>query len=189
MIICPLCLIQISDREYHSKICMAKEYKTIIEIRKDCKECGKDIVDARYRTFCSAECRVRFNNKKRAGYGLAWQRAKRASIASQPSKDKCQCLICGKWYVQVCSHTAQVHKMNGRQYREYFELEVKRGVVPEWYRKLKGDQAIDNETYKNLEAGAGFRFKKGQIGCGVYKRSPITMERLKRQGKNMGTHN
>jgi hypothetical protein len=76
--------------------------------------------------------------------------------------------------------------MTGREYREYFELEVKRGVVPEWYRKLKGDQAIDNETYKNLEKGARFRFKKGQKGIGTYKRSPITMERLKNQGNRIG---
>ena len=69
--------------------------------------------------------------------------------------------------------------MTGREYREYFELEVKRGVVPEWYRKLKGDIALDNETYKNLENGAKFRFKKGQAGVGVYKRAPATLDKLK----------
>ncbi len=69
------------------------------------------------------------------------------------------------------------------EYREYFKLEVKRGVVPDWYRKLKGEQAIDNETYKNLIKGAKFRFKKGQEGVGVYKRSPITLDRLKNQHK------
>lgn len=150
-----------------------------IEIRQDCKVCGKDIVNTRYRTYCSAICRRKFFNKKYSQLHTGWNRKKRDEIASVPSEDKCQCLICGKYYTQVCSHTHQVHGMNGRAYREYFKLEVKRGVVPEWYRKLKGDQAIDNETYKNLEAGAGFRFKKGQEGVGVYKRSPITIDRLK----------
>ena len=77
------------------------------------------------------------------------------------------------------SHTYQVHELTGREYREKFELEVKRGVVPEWYRKLKGDIALDNETYKNLEKGAKFRFKKGSKIAGRYERSPVTIEKLK----------
>jgi hypothetical protein len=51
--------------------------------------------------------------------------------------------------------------------------------VPQWYRDLKGDQAIDNETYKNLEHGAKYRFKKSQKGVGVYRRAPATIARLK----------
>ena len=150
-----------------------------IEIRADCKVCGGEIVHNRFRTFCGAKCRNRFNNQKHAKYGLEWQRARRAKIASVPSEDKCQCLVCGKWYVQICTHAYQVHGLLGREYREKFDLEVKRGVVPQWYRDLKGDQAIDNETYKNLEQGAKYRFKKGQKGLGVYHRSPATIARLK----------
>ena len=157
-----------------------------VELRDNCKMCGGSLPNARYRTFCSTKCRNKANNKKQAdsGYNTKWQKDKRDSVAIVPSDKKCQCLICGKWYVQVCSHVHQVHGMTGREYREYFELEVKRGVVPDWYRKLKGDQAIDNETYKNLAKGAKFRFKKGQEGVGVYKRSPITLERLKNQHKS-----
>jgi hypothetical protein len=157
-----------------------------VEIRDTCKVCGGPLPNARYRTYCSTKCRVKANNKKQAdsGYNKKWQKDKRDKVAVVPSDKKCQCLICGKWYVQVCSHVYQVHGMTGREYREYFELEVKRGVVPDWYRKVKGDQAIDNETYKNLVKGAKFRFKKGQEGVGVYKRSPITLERLKNQHKS-----
>jgi hypothetical protein len=86
--------------------------------------------------------------------------------------------VCGKWYVQVGSHAFLRHGMIARQYREKFELEVKKGITPEWYRKLKGDQALDNETYKNLEKGMKFRFKKGDKKAGHYKRSPITIKRL-----------
>ena len=152
-----------------------------VEIRDTCKICGGPLPNARYRTYCSAKCRNKRNNAKQmaSGYATAYQKARRDKIASKPDAEKCQCLICGKWYTQVCSHVVQVHGMTGREYREYFELEVKRGIVPEWYRKLKGDQAIDNETYKNLVKGAKFRFKKGQEGVGVYKRSPITINRLR----------
>jgi len=89
-------------------------------------------------------------------------------------------MLCGLWYIQLGTHVYQVHGMTGREYREHFNLEVKRGTVPEWYRKLKGDQALDNETFKNLENGAKFRFKKGQKGVGVYDRSPITIAKLKK---------
>jgi hypothetical protein len=150
-----------------------------IEIRADCKVCGGDITDNRYRTYCSAVCRNKFNNQKYKEIQAKWQLDKYDKIASVPDPEhKCQCLICGKWYVQVGSHVYLRHGMTGREYREKFELEVKRGILPEWYRKLKGDQALDNETYLNLEKGMKYRFKKGQKGIGKYKRSPVTLERL-----------
>ena len=152
-----------------------------VEYRDRCKVCGKP-PKGRFRTYCSTKCRNERNNEKQAkkGYGTDWNRKKRDREASIPDpENKCQCLICGKWYVQVCSHVYQVHGMTGREYREYFELEVKKGVVPEWYRKVKGDIAFDNETYLNLRKGAKFRFKKGQEGVGKYKRSETTLERLR----------
>jgi predicted transcriptional regulator len=155
---------------------MVKTWK--VEFRDNCKVCGEPLPNARYRTFCSTKCRNKFYNKKNQKNNTAWQRAQRDKEASVPSPDKVQCLICGKWYVQVCSHVWSVHKMTGREYREHFELEVKRGVAPAWYRKSKGEQALENKTYQNLEAGEKFRFKKGGA-IPVYKRSPITLERLK----------
>lgn len=160
---------------------MTRTFK--VEIRKDCKICSKPLPNARFRTYCSKECRNKRNNQKNAGKSVEWQRARRDKEASIPSENKCQCLMCGKYYVQVGTHVVQVHGMTGREYREYFDLEVKRGIVPEWYRKLKGDQTLDNETYKNLEVGAKFRFKKGDERAGNYKRSHITLERLKNQHK------
>ena len=159
-----------------------------VEIRSDCKTCGGALPNARFRTYCSKECRSKVYNGRYSAKYTEWQRQKRDRIASIPSEDKCQCLVCGKWYVQVCSHAYVKHGMTGREYREYFKLEVKRGVTPEWYRKMKGEQAMDNQTWKNLEKGAKFRFKKGQEGIGVYERSPITIERLKEQIKPVHTH-
>ena len=150
-----------------------------IEIRADCKVCSEEIVDNRFRTYCSEVCRNKFNNQKYKVRQAEWQLARYDKIASIADPEhKCQCLICGKWYVQVGSHVYLRHGMTGREYREKFELEVKRGILPEWYRKLKGDQAIDNETYLNLEKGTKYRFTKGQKGIGKYKRSPVTLERL-----------
>lgn len=158
-----------------------------IDVRKDCKVCGGSL-PKRFRTYCSAQCRNKFFNKKNAWRGLEWQRAKRAREATEPSDKKVQCLVCGKWYVQVCTHSFQVHNMNGREYREYFNLEVKRGVVPGWYREMKGEQALNNGTYKNLKNGRKFRYKKGSKIAGRYKRSPVTLARLSNLKKIYGKH-
>lgn len=154
-----------------------------VEIRENCKVCGGKLLNNRYRTYCSTKCRQRYYNQKNADKSLEWQRKRRDEIAKTPSKNKCQCLICGRWYIQVATHIYQVHGMTGREYREHFGLEVKKGTVPEWYRKKKGDQALENKTYKNLEKGSKFRFKKGQDGVGAYKRSEITLNRLREQIK------
>jgi hypothetical protein len=69
--------------------------------------------------------------------------------------------LCSNWYIQVASHTRQKHKLSGREYKEEFALPVSRGVIPQWYRQLKGKLAVDNGTYKNLEAGKLKRYKKG----------------------------
>ena len=155
-----------------------------VEIRDDCKICGSPLPNSRHRTYCSKKCRNKANNTKSADYGVNWQRAKRDKIASIADPDKMQCLICKKWYVQVGSHIVQVHKMTCREYREKFDLEVKRGITPSWYRKEKGDQALANGTYKNLEASVKYRFKEGDK-VGVYHRSHITMERLRNLNKQI----
>jgi len=61
-----------------------------------------------------------------------------------------------------------------------FDLEVKKGVVPTWYKEMKGDQAIGNGTVGNLKKGKKFWFKKGDKKAGKYHRSHITLERLKK---------
>lgn len=153
-----------------------------VEFRKTCKVCNKPITGKRFRTYCSDECRNKFFNKKYAYKHTIWNRNQRDKIASIPDKNKVQCLVCGKYYVQVGTHIVQVHGMTGREYREAYDLEVKRGIVPGWYRELKGDQAIENGTVENLKAGAKFRFKKGDK-VGNYKRSPVTIARIREMQK------
>jgi hypothetical protein len=165
-----------------------KKNKWVVEIRDSCKVCGGKLPNSRFRTYCSTKCRTRRNNKKQvdSGYSMLYQRKRHDEAASVPGPDKVQCLLCGKWYVQLGTHVFQRYGMTGREYRELFDLEVKRGIVPEWYRKLKGNIALDNNTYKNLEKGANFRFKHGQKGVGVYKRSETTIEWLRNLHKTRG---
>jgi len=149
-----------------------------IEIRTHCKVCGTKL-GYRQRTFCSKTCRESIYYQRYKERITEWTRNRLQEKLKASGKELVQCLICGRWYIQLGNHVFQVHKMSAREYREEFNLEVKRGTTPAWFRKLKGDIALENETYKNLKAGKKFRFKKGDLGLGKYKRSPVTMERLK----------
>ncbi len=158
-----------------------------IEIRTTCKICGNKL-GYRQRTFCSATCRNKSYSIKaiKSGYSKEYQRKRQDLLASKPSNKKVQCLICGKWYVQLGSHLVQRHGYNTcREYREEFGLEVKRGVVPKWYRKMKGDTTLKNGTYKNLKAGEKYWFKLNDEKAGKYKRSQITLERVSLLGKRL----
>ena len=100
-------------------------------------------------------------------------------LKSKSQEKKVQCLICKRWYILVRFRCCSTARYLLREYREDYELEVKRGIVPKWYRELKGQQALENGTVENLKKGKKYWFKKGQEGLGKYKRSPITLERLK----------
>lgn len=128
-----------------------------VEFRKTCKICGQPITENRYRTYCSAKCRNQRNYKKYYIYQQEWSRNKRGGYS--PNKKKC--IICGKWYRQVGSHITQRHGMTAREYRELYNLPVKRGILPPDLRELKGEQAKENGTYNNLKAGKKYRYKKG----------------------------
>lgn len=125
--------------------------------------------------FCSTTCRNKTYQKRMS----AWQRARYDQLASIKDDDKIQCKICGRWYVQVGGHIAQRHDMTAREYREYFNMEVSKGIIPAYYKALKGELALGNGTYKNLTAGAGWRYKFGDPRAGRYVRSPITVARLR----------
>lgn len=149
-----------------------------VEIRKTCKECG-ELLHKRQRTYCSKKCRLKATNKKHSKMQVQWERNKRDKEASIPSKNKLQCQICGKWYTQVGSHVVQVHNMTAREYKEQYGFDVKKGQLPEDYRKLKKQRVFENKTVENLKEGEKYRFKKNQKGIGTYKRSEETLERLK----------
>jgi len=149
-----------------------------IEIRTHCKVCGGKIGIKRFRTYCSHQCRTKFNNQ---GSYLKYNKNEgQRARAGAKVEGKIQCLLCLSWYWKVGAHIAQRHKMTAREYREEQNLEVKRGITPPHLRKIWGQNALDNKMDKQLiKTGAKTRFKKGQKGLGKYERSPVTMARLK----------
>jgi len=132
-----------------------------VKSRKTCAICGKIITTKRFRSYCSDTCRNKRNSIKYKKYRSIMQTKRYDALASIPSKEKKQCKICHRWYVQLGSHIVQRHGMTAREYREKFNLPLKKGIVPKWYKKLKGDQALENKTCKNLKSGKKFRYKKG----------------------------
>jgi hypothetical protein len=127
-----------------------------VEVRKDCKICGGPLPNSRFRTYCSPRCRNKEYSKRYRQQRNEWQRNKWGKY----SADKLQCMICGKWYVQIGTHVVQRHKMTAREYREDMGLPLKRGVVPAWYRKEKGETAMENGTVENLKIGKKFWYVK-----------------------------
>jgi hypothetical protein len=162
-----------------------KGAKFKVEIRKNCKVCGGKIVTNRFRTYCSEQCRNKFHYRRsREKMGAdAFNRRQREYLYKKRLKlgrELIKCEICGKYFVQICSHVVQTHKMTAREYKKEFGFDVKRGKVPFWYRGLKGSIAKKNGTEINvIEKGKKYWFKKSQKGVGVYERSPETLERLK----------
>ena len=66
-----------------------------------------------------------------------------------------------------------------KNYRKHFELEVKRGLLTESEREVLRDHVFSNGTVNNLKKGKKFWFKKGDKRAGKYKRSPITLQKLR----------
>lgn len=126
-------------------------------MNKNCIECGKPITKKKCYKFCCAKCRQKNTNRRWYQNQKLWSQNKRGAY----SKNKVLCLICGKYYVQVGSHIVQTHNITARKYREQYDLPVKRGILPLWYRKIKRDLAIENKTADNIKKDNGFRFKKG----------------------------
>lgn len=131
-----------------------------VKFRESCQNCETWLVD-KQRSFCSEQCRhASYRNKYKQRNALK-QREKRLLEAEKPDPQKIQCLICSRWYTQVGSHVRQQHNLTAQEYKEQFELPLSRGVIPKWYREAKGLTTLENGTYKNLETGASFRYKKG----------------------------
>jgi len=130
-----------------------------VEIRKNCKICG-NILPKRYRVYCSKICRNKAIYQRHKEYQAKKQIEYRDKKHLYYTPGTLQCKICGKWYIQIGTHVVQRHGMTAREYREKYNLPVKRGVIPKWYRKKKGKIALKNKTFENLEKGKKHRFKK-----------------------------
>lgn len=122
------------------------------------------------------------------GYSLEQERNYRQIRLIASGLDTIKCLICGRLYRQIGSHVVQAHGLTARQYRELFDLEVKRGMLPPDLRELKASQAMSNGTVDNLKKGAKYRFVKGDTRAGKYTRSSVTVEKLRIQVKKIKKH-
>lgn len=134
-----------------------------VEFRETCKVCGRPLDSTkRQRTFCSEKCRNKNEYQKNKVRQAEYQRLRADKLAEFPGKDKKKCMICGRWYVQVGTHVVQKHKITAREYRQMFDLPLKRGITSAGYRKVKRDAVFENGTVNNLstEKAKSNRFKK-----------------------------
>jgi len=105
---------------------------------------------------------------------------KQREIAGAKVEGKIQCLICLHWYWKPMAHVWQRHKISAREYKEEYNLEVTKGIVPDWHRKILSKNALDNKMDEQLmRVGMNTRLKKGH-SIGKYERSPITIAKLQK---------
>lgn len=143
---------------------------------KVCEYCNKKYTpNSNHQKYCS-ECKYIATRERKRGREKEWQRRQRGEY----KKGKIQCQICGRWYRQLGTHVSSTHKMRAREYRERFGLDVKTGksTLSEDLRRLYGEQAKENGTWKNLKNGKRYWFKPNDPRAGRYERSEETLERM-----------
>ena len=111
---------------------------------------------------------------------------------NQYEEGKIQCFICKGWYKKICSHTTQRHNLDAKAYKKLMGKDNKKGLICEKSKELarqRNKENFDIVVKENLlKKGAETRFKEGHK-LGKYKRSPQTLERLKKQFNNQPPEN
>jgi len=145
-----------------------------------CNFCGEEFIKKSNNVkYCSVKCRDKVYYTK-TGAKSQREYAQIRLLNKYGVDNLNQCAICKKWFRQVGSHVVQTHGYeSARDYREEYGFDVKKGQLPEDYRKLKAGHVFENGTINNLKVGKKYWFKKGEVGVGKYNRSQQTMERLK----------
>ena len=156
------------------------------QIKKTCTLCKTQYLASSHANnskYCNA-CKVIQYKKHNefTEYKRQQQLERNNRQASKPSKNKIQCLECGKYYAKPASHAFQQHQMTAREYKQKHGLEVSKGIITnEMKDKLKQytyenrTKVIDNNLIK---AGKQTRYKTAPNWNYNYKRSPQTLERL-----------
>lgn len=93
---------------------------------------------------------------------------------------KIKCLICKKEYTRPLVHVWQKHGITSIAYKQRFGLDLGKSITTEEDKEIMREHALKHldTIKKNFEKGKDFRFLKGKFNN--YKRSPETMERLKK---------
>lgn len=148
---------------------------------KKCLYCDKEII---YKTkannvkYCSVEHRE-LHYREQGRLQLA-QTKYRDKKHENPFRGARQCQYCNLWYRAVCHHAWQIHGVSEREYKEDLGLDHKKGLIPKELKEIKAEHVFENGTVLNLKRGVKTRFKSGDSSVGKYKRSPETMERLRK---------
>jgi endogenous inhibitor of DNA gyrase (YacG/DUF329 family) len=137
-----------------------------VEIRTNCKICNTPLdAKKRQRTYCSKQCRTKGQWIDLKAKETPERREKRLSYGrakySRYAKGKIRCRLCDKWFIKPLAHTWQVHKLGQNEYKEIFDLPLKRGIIPECHRKILSQNVWENGTIENLKKGVARRFIKG----------------------------
>ena len=111
---------------------MKKNYTFKVQILTHCMVCS-GLIDRsknkRLRSFCSILCRNKHYKGLYKPQRAELQRKRQDTKALKPSHNKLKCAICNRYYRKVGAHIVQRHKLTARQYREAYDLPVKRGIL------------------------------------------------------------
>ena len=121
-------------------------------MNKKCAICNNTKFEKGMKKYCNKKC-------ANIAYENYLIRIKEKSGAYAPNKIKCK--LCGRWYKQVGSHIAQRHNMTCKEYREHFNLPLKKGILPNDLRAKKRKSVFENKTVDNLKRGIKTRYTKG----------------------------
>lgn len=156
---------------------------------KKCLYCGEEIIKSSPWANNVKYCSKLHRERHYAAQGLLADRQRRfmAKKHVKPFPGARQCIVCGLWYRAVCHHAWQAHELSEREYKEMAGLDHKKGLIPGELKELKAEYVFENGTVQNLKKGTPKRFVQGDKRAGDYKRSPQTVERLKRQSWRMHT--
>lgn len=152
-----------------------------------CKSCGN------YARSYSGFCQRCYTYFVKNGYETFKDEVEYGKLSRVNDKNSKQygmpiCHICGKAYKKLQQHIFYVHHMTKDEYCNHFGLDRGIRMTTDEYNKKMSNYAYQYKMDEQLKkVGVNTRFKKGSKN--VYKRSFMTMERLKKYGEEMGYKN
>ena len=100
-------------------------------------------------------------------------------VEYDPEADAFRCAECGRWYRGLARHITRHHKITTREYKLKWGIDLKESLISKEMTKKLRNANLKHKTYRNLQAGESYRFKKGDSRRQHYKRSEQTKKRLR----------
>lgn len=147
---------------------------------KECSFCGRQI-----KKSYSGMCQVCYHYFRTQGYtvfnNVEYGKLSYVEDKSSPQYGMPICHICHRAYNKLQQHIYYSHGMYKPEYCKQFGLDNKIRMTSEPYYTKMRDYAYYYDMDEQVkQVGANTRFKKGAVPN--YKRSYMTMERLRKQG-------